>query len=91
MKAWPDDWTYRLSRRGRIVLGLALTAWLGYEAYSLLTSGVDACSGGGIGCGVASALSTVFGISRNVALADFYITLALGGWVWEFTVSANKP
>jgi hypothetical protein len=88
MKMWPDGWKPRLlPRRGRILVGAALSAWLCYEAYVLFNATTDICAiSRHLGCSVALLVSAVLPISRNVALADFYIVLCLGGWAYEFLV-----
>ena len=93
MKMWPDGLKPRpFSRRGRILLGAALSAWLCYEAYVLFTMTTDVCAiETRLGCAIASLLSAVLPVSRNVALADFYVVLCLGGWAYEFLVLKPDP
>jgi hypothetical protein len=92
MKIWPENWKPQLlSRRGRVIFTSALTIWLCYEAYVLFTTATDICeTRGRLGCAVASLISSVLPVSRNVALADFYLALCLAGWTYEFMVLKYK-
>jgi hypothetical protein len=93
MKVWPDNWKPKvLSRRGRVLLGAALTIWLCFEAYILFTTDTDVCATErSLACRIASFLAAVLPVSRNVALADFYLALCLAGWTYELVVLKDKP
>jgi hypothetical protein len=88
MKMWPEGLKPRpFSRRGRVLLGAALSVWLCYEAYVLFTATTDICAiETRWGCAIASLLTAVLPMSRNVLLADLYLALCLGGWAYEFLV-----
>ena len=92
MKIWPEGGKPQLlSRRGRIIFISAITIWLCYEAYVLFAAATDYCeTHGGLGCAIASLISSVVPVSRNVALADFYLTLCLACWAYEFMVLKYK-
>jgi hypothetical protein len=80
-----------LSRGWRIVLLVAVTLAGGHEAYLLFAATTEACAlDPSLGCPIATMLSVMFRISRNMALADLYIVLCLLAWLWEFTVGNYK-